>query len=167
MAWLYTVAAMALLPGSCIWPSRCQSELDLHYRAAWVGFDCLLAFAIIRTAYMAFRVDQRVQFPAIATATLLIVDAWFDVTTASRPSQFFEALLLAALFEVPAAGFSLYLARQVNRRIGTWPWHRAPKMDRRPRPTAESRGPPGRPTGRGPLRPVLRRVRPWSRRCGP
>jgi hypothetical protein len=90
---------------------------DLHYRLAWVGFDCLLALAIIRTAYMAFRVDQRVQFSAIATATLLVVDAWFDITTSSSRSQIMEALLLAALVELPAAAFSVYLARQVNQRI--------------------------------------------------
>ncbi len=147
MAWLYTAAAMALLPWivylAVTLPKR---NLDLHYRAAWVGFDCLLAFAIIRTAYMAFRVDQRVQFPAIATATLLIVDAWFDITTASSRSQFFEALLLAALFEVPAAVFSLYLARQVNRRIWDLAVARASAGEDGSGdhgPTAGSRGPPG------------------------
>ena len=73
-------------------------------------------FAIARTAYMAFRVDQRVQFPATATATLLIVDAWFDMTTSGGRGQFFEALLLAVFVEIPAAVFSIYVARSVNRR---------------------------------------------------
>jgi hypothetical protein len=118
MAWLYTAAGIIMLPWivylAVTLPKR---DLDLHYRAAWVGFDCLLAFTIIRTAYMAFRVDQRVQFPATATATLLIVDAWFDVTTSGSRSQLIEALILAAFIEIPSALFSMYLARQVNRRI--------------------------------------------------
>lgn len=118
MAWLYTAAAVALLPWiAYLAVSLPRRNLDTHYRAAWVGFDLLLGFAIVRTAYMAFRVDQRVQFPAIATATLLIVDAWFDVTTSSGRGQVIEALVLAACFELPAALFSLYLAREVNRHI--------------------------------------------------
>jgi hypothetical protein len=118
MAWMYTAAAAVLLPWigvlAVTLPKR---QFDLHYRAAWVGFDLLLVFAIIRTAYMAFRIDPRVQFPATATATLLIVDAWFDMTTSGSHRQFFEAFVLAVLVEIPAAVFSLYLARQVNRRV--------------------------------------------------
>jgi hypothetical protein len=118
MAWIYTAAAAVLLPWigvlAVTLPKR---QFDLHYRAAWVGFDLLLVFAIIRTAYMALRIDPRVQIPATATATLLFVDAWFDMTTSGSHRQFFEAFVLAVLVEIPAAVFSLYLARQVNRRV--------------------------------------------------
>jgi hypothetical protein len=118
MAWLYTGAAVALLPWiaylAVTLPTR---DVDLHYRAAWVGFDCLLVLAIVRTAYMAFRIDPRVQFPAMATATLLFVDAWFDVTTANGRGATFEALLLAVGVEIPAALFSLHVARRVNRQV--------------------------------------------------
>jgi hypothetical protein len=117
LAWLYAAAAVVLLPWigflAVTLPRR---QFDLHYRAAWVGFDVLLVFAITRTAYMAFRVDQRVQFPATATATLLIVDAWFDITTSGSHPQFFEAVILAVAIEIPAAVFSIYVARQVNHR---------------------------------------------------
>ena len=118
MAWLYTAAAVILLPWivylAATLPRR---QFDRHYRAAWVGFDVILVYAIARTAYMAFRVDPRVQFPATATAVLLFVDAWFDITTSANRSQFFEALALALLVEIPAAIFSLYLARSVHRRV--------------------------------------------------
>jgi hypothetical protein len=118
LAWLYAAAAVALLPWiaylAVTLPKR---DLDRHYRAAWVGFDCLLAFVIVRTAYMAFRVDPRVQFAATATATLLFVDAWFDITTSDGRDALIEALLLAACVEIPAALFSLHVARRVNRRV--------------------------------------------------
>ena len=118
MAWLYTAAAALLLPWiiylAITLPKR---DLDRHYRLAWVGFDCLLVFAIVRTAYMAFRIDPRVQFPATATATLLFVDAWFDITTSASGAATLEALLLALLVEIPAALFSLYLARRVSRQV--------------------------------------------------
>lgn len=138
LAWLYAAAGVVLLPWigflAVTLPRR---QFDLHYRAAWVGFDLLLVFAITRTAYMAFRVDQRVQISATATATLLIVDAWFDMTTSGGRGQFFEALLLAVFVEIPAAVFSIYVARQVNRRTlelareaGPGPGAPGPAMDR-------------------------------------
>jgi hypothetical protein len=118
MAWLYTGAAVVLLPWivylAITLPRR---DLDRHYRLAWVGFDCLLVFAIVRTAYMAFRIDPRVQFPATATATLLFVDAWFDITTSGSRGAALEAIVLALLVEIPAALFSLHLARRVNRQV--------------------------------------------------
>jgi hypothetical protein len=118
LAWLYTGAAVALLPWiaylAITLPRR---DLDNHYRAAWVGFDCFLVFAIVRTAYMAFRIDPRIQFPATATATLLIVDAWFDITTAGSRAHTLEAVILAAIFEIPAALFSIHLAHDIGRRV--------------------------------------------------
>jgi hypothetical protein len=118
LAWFYTAAAVALLPWiAYLAVTLPRRQFDLHYRAAWVGFDVLLVIAITRTAYMAFRLDQRVQFSATATATLLIVDAWFDMTTSASHAEFFEAFVLAVFLEIPAAVFSLYVARQTNRRI--------------------------------------------------
>ena len=118
MAWLYAGAAVILLPWigllAVTLPKR---QFDLHYRAAWVGFDVLLVFAISGPPTWPSGMDQRVQFPATATATLLIVDAWFDVTTSGGRGQFFEALLLAVFIEIPAAVFSIYLARRVYRRV--------------------------------------------------
>jgi len=118
MAWLYAAAAVILLPWIVFLAETLpKRQFDRHYRLAWVGFDLILVFAIGRTAFMAFRLDPRVQFPATATAVLLFTDAWFDVTTSANRSQFFEALVMAALIEIPAAFFSLYLARSVHRRI--------------------------------------------------
>ena len=101
-AWLYTAAAAALLPWivylAVTLPRR---NTDLHYRAAWVGFDALLVVALARTAYMAFRVDPRITFSATVTATLLFVDAWFDITTSGSRSQLLEALVLAVLRRDP------------------------------------------------------------------
>jgi hypothetical protein len=118
LAWLYTGAAIILLPWIALLAYTLpRRQFDLHYRAAWVGFDILLVLAISRTAYMAFRLDPRVQLPATATATLLFVDAWFDITTSGSRGQFLEAFVLAMLVEIPSAVFSLYIAYKVNHRV--------------------------------------------------
>jgi hypothetical protein len=118
MAWLYAAAAVAMLPWIVYLAETLpKRQFDRHYRAAWVGFDLILVLAITRTAYLAFRLDPKVQFPATATAVLFVVDAWFDVMTSANRAQFLEAVALAVLVELPAAIFSLYLAHQVNRRV--------------------------------------------------
>jgi hypothetical protein len=115
MAWMYTLAGVALIPWTVyLAVTLPRRQFDTHYRGAWVGFDLFLVAAIVTTAYYAFRVDARVQLPATATATLLIVDAWFDVITAGGRKATATALVLAICLELPAAGYSLWLARRVN-----------------------------------------------------
>ena len=115
MALLFTLAAGALIPWTVyLAVTLPRRTVDTHYRGAWVGFDLLLVTVIVLTAYYAFKVDTRVQLPATATATLLVVDAWFDVMTAGSHKATALALLLAVCVELPAAGFSLWLARRVN-----------------------------------------------------
>jgi hypothetical protein len=50
-------------------------------------------------------------------ATLLFVDAWFDVLTASSRSELGIAIVEAAVVELPIAVFCLLLARSVERRL--------------------------------------------------
>ena len=123
----YVVMGLALIPWTAyLAVSLPKREIDTHYRGAWVGFDILLVVAIVLTAYYAFRMDDRVQLPAMATATLLLVDAWFDVMTAGGRTATFEALAMALLVEIPAALFSLLLARQVNRHVDELAAHDRP-----------------------------------------
>ena len=68
------------------------------------------------TAHMAFRLDARVVYPA-TVATLLVADAWFDVTTSASATEATQALILALAVELPAAAFSLYVAHRVGRRV--------------------------------------------------
>jgi hypothetical protein len=66
---------------------------------------------------MAFRLDPRIELPATVTATLLLVDAWFDIMTSNGKTELLQALVLAAFLEIPAAIFSLRLAQRVEHRV--------------------------------------------------
>jgi hypothetical protein len=118
LAWIYLIVAAGLVPWivylAITLPRR---NLEHHYRTTWVGFDILLVVALASAAYLAFRMDARVQFPATTAATLLVVDAWFDITTSANRSSTADALLLAVFLELPAAAFSLYVARRVSHRV--------------------------------------------------
>jgi hypothetical protein len=115
MAWVYAAAGFVLIPWTIYLAiSLPRRVVDTHYRGAWVGFDMILVTTIVLTAYFAFKVDTRVQLPATATATLLVVDAWFDVMTAHGHKDFALAVLMAMCVELPAAFGSLWVARRVN-----------------------------------------------------
>ena len=118
LAWAYLIVAVWL----AVWTlflalSLPKENLEHHFRLTWVGFDLILVLAVYLTAHLAFRLDVRVQFPATVVATLLVVDAWFDVTTSTSGRAAAEALILALVVELPAAAFSLYVAHRVGRRV--------------------------------------------------
>ncbi|MEV4708525.1 hypothetical protein [Actinoplanes sp. NPDC049316] len=98
-------------------PERASAQ---HYRVAWVGFDLLLVALLLATALLAWRGSRLVGFLAVSTATVLIVDAWFDVTT-SRPADVPSAVLSAVLLEVPLAvvcgWIALHVDQVVERRL--------------------------------------------------
>jgi len=118
LAWAYLIVAVWL----AVWTvflalSLPRENLEHHFRTTWVGFDLILVLATYMTAHMAFRLDARVQVPATVVATLLVVDAWFDITTSTSGKAAAEALTLALVVELPAAAFSLYVAHRVGRRV--------------------------------------------------
>jgi hypothetical protein len=111
-----------LPPGSLCGPSFWRlafpkENLEHHYRLTWAGFDPIEVLAIYLTARMAFRLDARVVYPATVVATLLVADAWLDITTSATAQAATGALILALAVELPAAAFSLYVAHRVGRRV--------------------------------------------------
>jgi len=118
LAWVYLIVAVGLI----VWTvflalSLPKENLEHHYRLTWAGYDLIEVLAIYLTAHLAFRLDSRVVYPATAVATLLVADAWFDVTTSATTQEAVQALILALVVELPAAAFSLYVAHRVGRRV--------------------------------------------------
>jgi hypothetical protein len=87
-------------------PARQDSP---HYDIAWVGFDVLLLVVLASTGYFALRRSGYLAIAAAAAATLLIVDAWFDIVTSPR-RQVPEAIALAVLIELPLAALCAWLS---------------------------------------------------------
>jgi hypothetical protein len=96
-----------------------QRNLAPHYDITWVGFDGFLVIAMGLTAWTAYKVDPRVELAANATATLLIVDAWMDITTSSTHNAFVMAVIFAIFLELPLAALSIKIARDVHRSLAS------------------------------------------------
>jgi hypothetical protein len=115
---LFAVAAIALVPWIVllvsVLPSRDEAA---HWDIAWGGFDVAIALLLLAVALAAWQRSPWLEGAATATATLLFVDAWFDVLTSSTRAELVVALLMAALVELPLAVLCLLLARDAERRL--------------------------------------------------
>jgi hypothetical protein len=87
-----------------------------HWEVAWVGLDVAEIGMLIATAWAAWRQRAVVILFSIVSATLLIVDAWFDVTTARR-GDLVQSALLAVFAEIPLAALLLWIAWRASRRL--------------------------------------------------
>ncbi|MFI5034585.1 MAG: hypothetical protein ACHQFZ_00065 [Acidimicrobiales bacterium] len=86
-----------------------------HWDLAWVGLDVAQVVLLILVSWAAWRRRAVLIVFACASGTLLLVDAWFDVTTA-RYSDFDQSLLFLVL-EVPLAFVMFWIARRIYHRL--------------------------------------------------
>lgn len=90
-----------------VWTIYVGLELPGHYVAvhwdiAWVGMDVSQVIMLSLCAWAAWRRHPMMVMFATAGGTLLMLDAWFDVTT-SRRVDILQGVLLAVLVEIPSA----------------------------------------------------------------
>jgi hypothetical protein len=90
-------------------------HVTVHYDLAWVGFDVGLTIALTATTWAVLRGSEwLVPFAAI-TATMLVCDAWFDVTTSRPGSELLEAIAQAAFAELPLAAVCAFIVYDAER----------------------------------------------------
>ncbi|MFE2288150.1 LPXTG cell wall anchor domain-containing protein [Streptomyces sp. NPDC059443] len=98
-----TGAGLALLPWMLVLARTLPQSAEVsNWATAWIGLDVMLAAGLTGTGLLLRRKDTRVVPVAAATAALLLMDAWFDVTTSAGSEQTL-ALLLAFGAELPLA----------------------------------------------------------------
>jgi hypothetical protein len=81
-------------------PRRARAD---HYDLAWIGFDAAMWLVLAALGWVALKRHPATGPVAAVASTMLVVDAWFDVTTSSSGGQFVLALVLALGAEVPLA----------------------------------------------------------------
>jgi hypothetical protein len=110
-----TVAA-ALIPWTgwllVTLPDRAIAD---HWAIAWAGFDVALCALLAGTAWALLRRSLWTASLASAVATMLVIDAWFDVMTSSSRTDLAIAIGGALVIELPLAVGCLWIARDVTR----------------------------------------------------
>ena len=117
---LFGLAALVLVPWIVVLAERLPStHAAPHWDVTWVGFDVALSGLLIAVAFAAWRRSPWLEGTATAAAALLLIDAWFDVTTSASGGELLTSLVEALLVEVPLAVFCLLLARDAERVISS------------------------------------------------
>lgn len=110
IATLVMVSAVILLPWIAYLASSLPPSVSArHWPLVWAGLDTAMAAGLAGTGWLAFRRDRRVAFCAASTATVLVMDAWFDVCTspAGQPLTF---ALIGMCVELAESAACLILA---------------------------------------------------------
>ena len=110
--------AAVLLPWCLILAATLPSTYQAnHWKLAWIGLDCGTAIASGLTAYLLHTRNRHAALTAMAAGTLLIADAWFDVSTAAAGADRGLSLAEALLLEIPLAlGAFVVASRELRRR---------------------------------------------------
>jgi hypothetical protein len=113
---LFGLGALLVLPWVALLVILLPSDHQAaHWDVAWAGFDIALALLFLAVAVAAWRRSPWFEGVATATATLLFVDAWFDVLTSSTQAELVVSLGEALFLELPLAVLCLLLARDAER----------------------------------------------------
>jgi hypothetical protein len=90
-------------------------HLAPNWNIAWGGFDVMMAIALISAGITAWRGSAWFPMCAVATSTLLVVDAWFDILTSDPGDQLVAAIAMALIVELPLATLFLVMAYRRNK----------------------------------------------------
>jgi hypothetical protein len=105
------VAALVLVPWIAWLASSLPCRyLSQHWGIAWAGFDTALAATLALTCVAALRRAPWLDRAAVAAATLLAADAWFDVVTSRGAAAVALATSEAVAVELPFALLCLWVA---------------------------------------------------------
>jgi hypothetical protein len=113
---LLVICTIALVPWTILLLFELpDKQVAHHWNLAWAGFDVGIGVALAVTAVTILKRSVWTPVAAAATATLLVVDAWFDVVTASSTRDRWIAFGMAVLCELPLAAICVGIARNVER----------------------------------------------------
>jgi hypothetical protein len=103
-----------------IWIAVLALTLREHFRvrywpAVWVGLDIAELAGFVATAWAAWKQRQVLIVFLIATATLLLSDAWFDLALDYGSRGFVVSVLEAIFVEIPLALIMFAAARRLIR----------------------------------------------------
>ncbi|MGW2957409.1 hypothetical protein ACWDGI_02830 [Streptomyces sp. NPDC001220] len=108
-------SAVLLVPWMVVLALTLPTKAEVHnWSLAWIGLDVLMAMGCAATAVLGLRGDARARLTASATASVAILDAWFDITTSAVGVELLEALG-SAVAEAGLAAACVFLALSKGR----------------------------------------------------
>ncbi|WKE69984.1 hypothetical protein [Streptomyces sp. WP-1] len=102
-------AAVLLVPWMAVLAMTLPGRATVdHWPLAWIGLDVLMAAGYAATAFLGLRADPRARLTASPTASMAVLDAWFDITAAGSGAALLQAMG-CAVAEAALARACVYL----------------------------------------------------------
>jgi len=103
--------AFCMLPWLLILGATLQGQTNVRmWSSTWIGLDCLEIIGLLATSILLIQRKSLVIMTATFTATLFLVDAWFDVMLSQAGADWNQALLSAFIGEIPLSLICFYIA---------------------------------------------------------
>jgi hypothetical protein len=104
LALVFGAAAVLLVMWTVVLGSVLRTQARVtNWSVAWIGLDLAEAVALLSCALLIRRRSSLLSPVAAASATLIIVDAWFDVLTSANDRHWYVSVALALIVEIPGA----------------------------------------------------------------
>jgi hypothetical protein len=101
---MFGAAAVVLVAWTAVLGSVLRTQARVtNWSVAWIGLDLAEAATLLSCAVLIRRRSQLLSPVAAASATLIIVDAWFDVLTSANDRHWYVSVALALIVEIPGA----------------------------------------------------------------
>jgi hypothetical protein len=118
-----SAATVFLVPWAAYLAATLPTQQRAHaWNVAWVGFDVGLILAFATAAWSGWRSRQLVITACLVTATLLLCDAWFDLTLSWGSGEEAASIITAAIAEVPIAIYLLTIYHRLLRSVTSQIW---------------------------------------------
>ncbi|MGW7823587.1 hypothetical protein ACWGLF_36930 [Streptomyces puniciscabiei] len=103
-------------------PDRFEAR---HWPMVWVGFDVMLLLSLAGAGAAVWLRRQALIPLSFVAATLLICDAWFDISLSWGTTDVWGSVASAVLVELPLALLLVVRARRVMKMSArlAWQWH--------------------------------------------
>jgi hypothetical protein len=119
------LCVLALLPWTVYLALSLPDQFQArHWSAAWVGFDVLLLASLAAAGLAVWRRLQILIPLSLIAATLLVCDAWFDITLDWGTREIWGSVASALLLELPLAFLLFLRARRLLRITVKLAWER-------------------------------------------
>jgi hypothetical protein len=113
-----TLGAAVLLVPWIMWLAHTLpiTEKTQAWSLAWIGFDSILAVVLVSTAWLGYKRRQIALVGLIISGSMMLTDAWFDITLSWGTHGLAGAILSAVLVEVPLGLLLITSALLIMRR---------------------------------------------------
>jgi hypothetical protein len=102
LAFILIAIAVVMVPWLIILGATLDGQAQVRmWSVTWIGLDLAEITSLVATAHFLVKRSLFVMTTASFSATLFLLDAWFDIMLSPAGSDWYQALFLAIVFEVP------------------------------------------------------------------